>query len=62
MSSKDIDSSIDNLKAEKIRRSKTSSPMSDDEFLEKHAALLAEKEKVSAYNAFRDDLSQIMKR
>jgi hypothetical protein len=62
MSSKDIDSSIDNLKAEKIQRSKTSSPMSDDEFLEKHAALLAEKDKVSAYNAFRDDLSQIMKR
>ena len=58
----DVDSKISELNAEKKRRDKTSSPMSNDEYLQRHSALLAEKEKMAAYTAFRDDLSQILKR
>ena len=60
--SKDIDTQIDQLKANFKERTNTSNPMSADEFTASYNSLLAEQEKLRAYNDFRSDLSQILKR
>jgi len=60
--SKDIDAQIDQLKANFKERKNKSNEMSADEFTASYNSLLAEQEKLRAYNDFRSDLSQILKR
>ena len=60
--SKDIDAQIKQLRANYRERKKKENEMSEDEFTAVYNSLLAEKEKLQAYNDFRTDLSQILKR
>jgi hypothetical protein len=60
--SQDIATQIDTLKQNYKERKSTQNPMSIDEYTAKYNELQAEQERLSAYNDFKSDLSQILKR
>ena len=60
--SRDIDAQIDKLRADFKTRKNTDNEMSDDEYTASYNRLRGEQEKLQAYNDFRSDLSQILKR
>ena len=60
--SKDIDAQIAQLVENYKERKNTGNEMSDDEYIASYSSLEAEKKRLQAYNDFRSDLSQILKR